>query len=257
MMKTATLAAFSVLTAACAEEAADVIAAAPPGHDLSCLGVLPASAPDSIRFRGSLVHASDMGYPLLIRRATIRAATSDRVLARTISDEGGWIDLALATDARPVAAHFEIEHDDLPPARLYANLPVAVEPEIWFAFAAGPERLDQIAGALGVARDPALGVVEITIEDCAGAAVPGAIVSLSSRGDDEPWAVLQPDATWAVGDVAGGTAGRAHASVIAAANVPPGPATVTVTYEGETFPVGEIDVVAGGWTFIDVRPGAH
>jgi hypothetical protein len=257
MMKTLSIASLALLsTAGCVEEAPSPVAAEPPSADLSCLASLPTSAPATLVLEGGLVHAtSDLGFPTAIPGAALRAHVGLEVLDRTVSDADGHVDLVLATGGRPAPVHFEIDGDGLPPARLYSNLPLAVAPDVWFGFAPHVGRLDAIAAALDTPRDPSLGVVEIAISDCARLGMPGAIVSLSSRGDDEPWAILQPDLTWAVGDVAGDTAGRAHASVMAAANVRPGPATVAVSYDGETFPVAEIDVVASGWTFVELRPG--
>jgi hypothetical protein len=234
MMKTFSIAAAALLATACAEDASTGI---------------PSEAP--LQLRGGLVLAtSDLGFPRAIPHAELQAIEKGEALARTISDENGGVDF----EVPPGAIHFAIHAEGLPPARLFSNRPLTAAPDVWFGFAPGAERLDAIAAALDAARDPRLGVVELAISDEAHLGLPGAIVSLSSRGDDEPWAILQPDTTWAIGDVAGDTAGRASASVMAAANVRPGPATVQVTYDGETFPIAEIDVVAGGWTFVELRP---
>ena len=257
MMKTLSIATAALLsTTACVESDPDAVAAEPETADLSCRDAFPVSAPTELVFFGGLVHAtSDAGFPTAIPGATLRAVGGTTVLDRTISDADGGVELRLATGGRPMPVHFEIDADGLPPARLHSNLPFAASPDYWFGFATRADRLDAIAAALDTPREASLGVVEVALGDCASRGLPGAVVSLSSRADDAPWAILTPDTSWTIGDVAGDTAGRRGASVMAAVNVRPGPATVTVTYQGETFPVATIDVVAGGWTFVEIRPG--
>ena len=257
MMKNLSVATAALLsTAACVESEPAPAAAEPHGADLSCRGDTPIDAPAEIVLHGALVHAtSDVGFPTAVRGASVRALDGDVEVGAAVSDDDGGVELRLATGGRAMPVHFEIEGDELPTARLYSNIPLAGAPDYWFGFATHAERLDRIADALDAPRDPSLGTVEIALGDCAYQGLPGAIVSLSGRDDDAPWAVLEPDASWTIGDVAGVTAGRRGASVMAAVNVRPGPATVTVTHDGETFPVAEIDVAAGSWTFVELRPG--
>ncbi|HEY4056875.1 MAG TPA: carboxypeptidase-like regulatory domain-containing protein [Kofleriaceae bacterium] len=229
---------------------------ADPNLSFSCYqNTAPTTAPANISISGTVTTFST-GSGSGIVGAPIKACkgdcTGNNILAMTESGAAGAFDTgAIATNDAPVpgyliatkppgsdAAYFKtLVYPAAPLAASLANIPIPLITQ---------DNLDQIAIAVGT-QDADKGVMALLVSDCSSPymGVIGASVSVKVGGTE-----YGSDAF----DV-GGLLGAQAAGTYLITNVPPGTATVTVTYAGMTFLPNVVTVEAMAATAVQIRPG--
>lgn len=229
---------------------------ADPNLSFSCYqNTAPTTAPANISISGT-VSTFSTGSGSAIVGAPVKACkgdcTGNNVLAMTESGADGAFDTgAIATNDAPVpgyliatkppgsdVAYFKtFVYPAAPLAASLANIPVPLITQ---------DNLDQIAIAVGT-QDADKGVLALLVEDCSSPykGVIGAQVSVKEGGADVGGNAF--DVGGLLGDQAAGT--------YLITNVPPGTATITVSYAGMTFLTNTVTIEAMAATAAQIRPG--
>lgn len=203
-----------------------------------CLGAaLPTTAPDPITVTGTIT--GNVAAPAPLVGATVagyRTGTAS-ALDSAVTNASGNFSLTLATGGTPLDGYLRVSKAGYIDTYAYPPAPLAASGSHSAAIITAAER-NTIAGLLGVTPTAGNGFMAVVVEDCDGAGVTGATLSVTQGGSD-------------VGAVY--TAGSAGTFYVF--NIPPGQTVVGASGGGNTLRSHTVTIHADALTLTGVTPG--
>ncbi len=152
-------------------------------YDLSCYGQDPPNkAADPVVLDAFNYDSYGIG-PLADSVVDLVAIDDDRILDRTISDEGGGLSFDIPTNGAPLHHYTRTALDGFVTSYVYPSGPLVADelnralpllPPTWRA---------ELAAFAGITLEPEAGIVEVIVTDCLGMRVEGATVTFEPAGD--------------------------------------------------------------------------
>jgi hypothetical protein len=212
-------------------------------YAFSCVGAPPpTTAPNVVKLLGMTIDAgSSMPVPGVM--VTLEMNTVG-VAAPVTTNETGSFSFSQMTGNAPVDGldlHAQIA--GFAETYFYPPHPVSADFTANLALVSTVQQ-GALAMGFGIALDPGSGQALLTINDCAGLPLSGAMVT-SSSGSVHYFSGVSPD------PMANATDATA---VVLVANMAPGPVTLTATVDGHTLPARDFTVVAGKWVETLIQP---
>ncbi len=174
------------------------------GGRFTCLGDNEPAAPegDTIVLSGYVRALSDPGAIQLTLEAPLEVFGADGAsVGNTASDpsDSGRVAVTVSVDDAGFAGWANITHSGYLDLRLASSRAATSSELTAWAFMITPEEADAETVALGLSRDPGLGVVVGSVHDCDGFGSDNAVVTLNGAPDDVAYVSgfsLSPTATY-------------------------------------------------------------
>jgi hypothetical protein len=216
-------------------------------YDFGCLGTSsPTTAPDPASISGFIRNLTDT-QPVAGITVELHRVSNDAIVGSSVTTGTGMYESSIVTGGAAFDVYSELTGTGFVPRRVYFSAILSANSAGSTLSISTPSEDAAVGAAFGITTDPQRGAVAVLIEDCAGARVTGAQISVS------------PTPTFIGYFNDAGVPDQARTStgalgIALAANVPPGAVTVTVTYGTTTWRARPIVVEAGVTTVSFRRP---